>query len=212
MSRKHIATETEVHQAAWQFYLAAGPDRTLQKVAAHFDIAPTTAKVWARSFGWAQRIVEHEAQVARRTIDLAEKQGVEVDARAKARNLKIVQGAMLRLAQALGTGDVKFALSDLPRLVQLEQALMGDGASDKSAGPSVDSDLEGKSSAELWALLAAEWDAVHRIAAQTEEVAALVQAGKLKPFRPLPFTGRCPTCGHLPESEVQDEPTPAKTL
>lgn len=212
MAGKHIATETEVHQAAWQFYLAAGPDRSLQKVAAQFDIAVTTAKVWAKSFGWAQRLVEHEAQVARRTIDLAEKQGVEVDARAKSRNLKIVQGAMLKLAQALGTGDVKFTISDLPRLVQLEQALLGEPGGDKSTGPTVDSDLEGKTADELWVLLAQEVETIHRIAAREEQVAALVQAGKIKPFRPLPFTGRCPTCGHLPESEVPDEPTPAKSL
>ena len=210
---KHITTETEQHRTAFQHYRDQGPGRSLAATAQQMNVSTTTIKAWRRSFRWDARLLEHEAQVSRRTIDLAEKQGVEVDARAKARNLKIVQGAMLRLAQALGTGDVRFALSDLPRLVALEQALLGEPVSDKPAGPAIDADLEGKTSAELWALLAQECDAVHRIAADEEEGAARIPAGKLKPFRPLPFTGRCPACGHLPEGhEDESAPPPAKSL
>lgn len=213
---KRLQTETEQHQAAWQFYLGLGAARSLSQVASKFDVSATTAKNWASAFGWQARLREHEAQVSRRAIDLAEKQGVEVDARAKSRNLKIVQGAMIKLAQALATGDVKFALSDLPRLVALEQALTGEPVSEKSAGPAIDADLEGKTSDELWVLLQAEVEAVHRMAASEEEVARLVQAGKLKPFRPLPFSGRCPTCGLLPpgheEPEPSDAPPAPKTL
>lgn len=210
---KVIAKETDEHRAAYQHYLGQGARRTLAATAAHCGVSQTTVKVWAASFGWAARLKEHEAHIARRTLDLAERQGVETDARAKTRNLKIVQGAMIKLAQALGSGDVKFSLSDLPRLVALEQALAGEPVNDKQAGPPVDTDLEGKSADELWVLLRAEVAAIHRMAERQEDVARLVQAGRLTPFRTLPFTGRCPTCGLLPPGhEEPDAPPPAKTL
>lgn len=190
---KRIEKENDRHREAYRCYLELGPDRTLSEVARRLEVTETSVQRWARSFRWDKRVAEHDVQVARRTLDLAEEQGVEVDAQAKARNLKLVQMAMLQLAKALAGGNVRMQLSDLDRLVKLEQLLtdVGDGGGTGSGGQrgggdnDLERDLEGKTDEELWAILVEEVDAIRELAEWDDHVQSLVREGRIRPLPPI---------------------------
>lgn len=203
---KRIATERDVHRAAFATYLEMGDGRTLLAVARKAGISHTAVKNWARSFGWTQRLAEHEATVARRAIDIADADGVETDARARARNLKMVQMAMLKLAQAVASGQVRFQMADLDRLVRLERLLTEgvEGGDRGDAAPAIDEDLAGLTDRELWTAMVEEVDAIRRIAEWDEQVATWVAEGKVRPIRALDPPSHCAGCGRpLAPDEVE---------
>jgi hypothetical protein len=207
---QRITTESEQHRAAFAYYLELGPERSLQAVARKFGVSNTAVKNWARSFHWTRRLAEHEAAVARRTIDIADSQGVETDAKARARNLKMVQMAMLKLAQALASGEVKFQLADLERMVRLETLLTEGpdaGGKGQPVGPAIDADIADMTKEELWAAMAEEMAAIRRIADWDEEVGQWVADGKVRPLVTLDEPKRCPGCGRL-YKDASDDGTP----
>jgi hypothetical protein len=83
-------------------------------------VALPTVKRWAKVGHWQSRVREHEAKVAR---ELHDRYNSGLLAQTD-RNLKIVRAAILRLAKDISEGRVKSQLSDLPRLLQLEQDLL----------------------------------------------------------------------------------------
>jgi hypothetical protein len=84
------------------------------------DVDVSSLKLWARSFGWRKRIWEKDAEVARQIADKSLSANVaEAD-----RNLKVVRAAIMRLARGIVEGHVKMQMSDLERLVRLENELV----------------------------------------------------------------------------------------
>ena len=111
--------EQEHHKKAFEFYYGMGEGRSYRKVAEEFAVSVGTVKMWGRSFGWRRRIGERDAEVARAMADRSLKDGAE----RTARNRKIVEMGLVQVAKAIAEGKVKATLSDLDRLIRLEEFL-----------------------------------------------------------------------------------------
>ena len=198
MAGVRIARETRQHQQAYEVYRDMGPSRTLSGVAAQLGVSPTSVQRWSKSFDWPRRAKTYDADVARKTVDIAEKQGVETEAKARARNLKLVQMGLMKLAQALASGDVRFQLSDLDRLLKLEALINGQASGEGGGGAPLvpeDAGLAEKSAEELWQLIDDEVAAIRRISEWDETVADWVASGRVRPVHDINRRGVCAGCG-----------------
>lgn len=191
-----VANETKEHRAAYEIYRDMGPGRTLSAVARTISVSTTSIQRWAKSFEWLKRAKTYDADVARKTIDIAEKQGVEVEGKARARNLKLVQMGLMKLAQALASGDVRLQLADLDRLLKLEAVLNGQASPSSNGTLSAeDAELTGKNAEELWALIDGEVEAIRRIATWDDQVSDWIAAGTARPIESIERRGTCAGCG-----------------
>jgi transposase len=111
--------EQEHHKKAFEFYYGMGEGRNYNKVAEEFGVSVGAVKLWGRSFGWKRRIGERDAEVARALADENTKDGLE----RATRNRKIVGLALVQVAKAIAEGKVKPTISDLDRLIRLEEFL-----------------------------------------------------------------------------------------
>ncbi len=110
-----LAKEQPHHERAFEHYYALGEQRSYDRVAAEFSVAASTVKLWARSFGWQDRVRERDLSIAREVADRTVTG--EVDRRE--RSLQIVHLALVQLAKAIAEGDVRMTLSDLDKLIRL---------------------------------------------------------------------------------------------
>jgi hypothetical protein len=69
-------------------------------------------KLWARSFGWQDRLRERDLEIARQVADRTV--SGEVDRRE--RSLQIVHMALVQFAKTIAEGDLRMTLSDLDKL------------------------------------------------------------------------------------------------
>ena len=111
--------EREHHKKAFEFYYALGEARSYRKVAEEFGVSLGTVKLWGRSFDWKGRIAERDAEVARAMADRSMKEGME----RSIRNSKIIEMGLVQVAKAIAEGKVKMTVSDLDRLIRLEEYL-----------------------------------------------------------------------------------------
>jgi hypothetical protein len=111
--------EQEHHKKAFEFYYGLGEGRSYKLVADEFGAALGTVKMWGRSFGWKRRVGERDAEIARSLADQNLKDGVE----RATRNRKFIGMALVQVAKAIAEGRVKVTLSDLDRLIRLEEFL-----------------------------------------------------------------------------------------
>jgi transposase len=111
--------EREHHEKAFEFYYALGEGRSYKQVAEEFSVSLGTVKLWGRSFDWKGRIAERDANVARAMADRSVKDATERGLR----NSKIIEMALVRVAKAIAEGKVKMTVSDLDRLIRLEDYL-----------------------------------------------------------------------------------------
>jgi hypothetical protein len=118
---RRLKTEQPHQVKAFERYYALGEKRTYTRLAADLGLNVSTVKLWGRSFDWAGRIRERDAEVARQMADRTIKDGLADNER----NLKIVRIALLRLAKAIADGQVKMQMGDLDRLIRLEHQLAG---------------------------------------------------------------------------------------
>jgi transposase len=114
--------EQESHKKAFEFYYGLGEGRSYRHVAEEFGVSLGAVKVWGRSFDWKRRIGKRDAEVARALADENTKDGVE----RTARNRKIVGLALIQVAKAIAEGKVRPTISDLDRLIRLEEFLKED--------------------------------------------------------------------------------------
>ena len=114
-----LRQEREHQKRAFELYHAAGTKRSYAQVAQQMDVALSTVKVWAQSFGWSQRLREREAAAARKLADQALRPGQDEGDR----NLRIVRAALVRLAKGIAEGKVRMQMGDLDRLIRLEEHL-----------------------------------------------------------------------------------------
>jgi transposase len=112
-------TEREHHKKAFEFYYALGEGRSYRRVADEFSVSLGTVKLWGRSFDWNGRIRERDAEVARAMADRSMKKGIERGLR----NSKIIELGLVQVARAIAEGKVKMTVSDLDRLIRLEEYL-----------------------------------------------------------------------------------------
>ncbi|MFH1314028.1 MAG: hypothetical protein ABIJ00_12495 [Candidatus Eisenbacteria bacterium] len=111
--------ELEHHKKAFEFYYGIGEGRSYSKVAKEFGMSIAAVKLWGRSFGWKRRVGERDGEVARSMADQSLSDGVE----RAARNRKIVEMGLIKVAQAIAEGKVKPTITDLDRLIRLEEFL-----------------------------------------------------------------------------------------
>jgi hypothetical protein len=112
-------TEREHHKKAFEFYYALGEARSYRQVAEESGVSLGTVKLWGRSFDWNGRIQERDAEVARAMADRSMKKGIERGFR----NSRIIELGLVQVAKAIAEGKVKMTVSDLDRLIRLEEYL-----------------------------------------------------------------------------------------
>ena len=137
-----LAKEQPHHLRAFEHYCGLGEQRSYERVAAEFSVAASTVKLWARSFGWQDRIRERDLEIARNVASKT----LSDEVTRRERSLQIVHMAMVQLAKAIAEGEIRMTLSDLDKLIRLE-AFLSDEA--ESRHELVLSDLRGKSDTEL---------------------------------------------------------------
>ena len=128
-----LQTEKEHQKRAFECYYALGEKRSYKRVAQEMDVSVSAIKLWSRSFGWAERIQERNAELARQVADRAIQSNIDT----LGRNQKIVQLALVRLAKAIADGNVRMQLGDLERLIRLQGYLekTGEWAEEQKRSP-----------------------------------------------------------------------------
>ncbi len=121
--RDPIASESDRHKKAFELYYAQGEKRSFPRLAKELGVSMAALKVWSKSFSWQKRIRERDAQAVRQMAD----QTLQSTVAESSRNKRIVQMALVRLAQAIASGQIKMMMGDLDRLVRLQAFLDGDG-------------------------------------------------------------------------------------
>ena len=115
-----LHSEQEHHKRAFEIYYALGERRSYRSVAQRLGVSPSGVKLWSQSFGWQQRVRDRDADTARQLADRSLSSGLSE----RDRNLKMVRGALLRLARGIHDGTVKMQMGDLDRLIRLEEHLV----------------------------------------------------------------------------------------
>ncbi len=133
-----------------------GEQRSYERVANEFSVAPSTVKLWARSFGWQERLRERDLEIARQVADRT----VSGETDRRERSLQIVRMALVQLAKAIAEGDLRMTLSDLDKLIRLE-AFLSDEA--ESRHELVLNDLRGKTDSELRAMIKGEIEVIAQV-------------------------------------------------
>jgi hypothetical protein len=155
-----LAKEQPHHLRAFEHYYGLGEQRSYERVTAEFSVASSTVKLWARSFGWQDRIRERDLEIAR---DVAGRTMREEVTR-RERSLQIVHMAMVQLAKAIAEGDLRMTLSDLDKLIRLEAFLSDES---ESRHELVFHYLRGKSDQELREMVRQEMDVLRKIDGET---------------------------------------------
>lgn len=109
------------HEKAYALFVSLGPKRTLKKVAEQTGLSVSTIKAWAKHENWKGRLAEQESQQARQVID----RNLHDGAQETSRNIRLVQMALLALAKNIREGKVTGVMSDIDRLIRLEEYLTG---------------------------------------------------------------------------------------
>jgi len=116
MSNEPTEAQARVEEAFAFYAELPATERRYSAVAERFAVSLPSVKLWASKGKWRRRVAERDARVVRRAVDKAET--AEVDTRA--RYLKFVEIALIKLANGIASGEVKGTFSDLDRLVRLK--------------------------------------------------------------------------------------------
>jgi hypothetical protein len=111
--------EQENHKKAFEFYYALGESRSYSLVAKECGVSIGAVKAWGRTFDWRRRVGERDAQSARVIAERGMKNSVERGLR----NRKLVEISLMQVAKAIAEGKVKPTVSDLDKLIRLEEFL-----------------------------------------------------------------------------------------
>ncbi len=104
-------------EEAFAFYASLDPKkRKYADVADRFGVSLASVKLWASKGKWRQRVADRDVRVARRAMDKAE----TGEADTRARYLKVIELALMKLARGIAEGEVKGTFSGLDRLVRLK--------------------------------------------------------------------------------------------
>ena len=142
--------ETARHQTAFEAYFALGPKRSLRAVARRLDVSQAAVKKWSQVLLVA---ATHRRPRGSRRHDRAGTNDERMRWTARRATGKVVQAGIIATARAIAEGTIKPTLSDLDRLIRLEEFLEGRADSRQEI---IERDLRSKSTAELRAMLRAE--------------------------------------------------------
>jgi hypothetical protein len=120
---KTIKKETLRHMEAFEYFYSLGDSRSLRAVAEKFTISETSAKLWARSFGWDDRVTQRDIEAAKKL----EKKTMTTVVNEKANYRKIIRAAVGDFVARLKEGQVKIeTVAEFEKLVKLDLLLMGE--------------------------------------------------------------------------------------
>jgi hypothetical protein len=142
-------TEREHQRVAFEKYFEMGSTRSLTKLAKQLGVSVSTTKTWSRELRWRDRLEERGREVAK----VMANRSIKSVADSKARNEQLLQLALVQVARALAEGRVRVTISDLDKLLRLEEFLAGRADSRHEL---MSRELEGKSTDELKAMLRKE--------------------------------------------------------
>jgi len=151
-----LAKEQPHHLQAFEHYYGLGEQRSYERVASQFSVAPSTVKLWARSFGWQQSVRERDLEIAREVAGRT----MSTEVTRRERSLQIVQLALVQLAKAIAEGEVRMTLADLDKLIRLEAFLSNEP---ESRHELLLNDLSGKSDSELRKMVEQEIELIRGI-------------------------------------------------
>jgi hypothetical protein len=137
-----LAKEQPHHLRALEHNNGLGEGRSYERVAAEFQVAASTVKLWARSFRWQDRVRDRDIEIAREVAGRT----MSDEVNRRERSLQIVHLALVQLAKAIAEGDLRMTLSDLDKLIRLEAFLCDEP---ESRHELVFHDLRDKSDSEL---------------------------------------------------------------
>ena len=169
---KPLAKEQAHQEKAFEYYYGFGEKRSYKKVSKKFGFALSTVKLWGKSFGWKQRLMERELQVAREMATRT----LNDEVSRRERSLQIVQMALVHLARAIANGQVKMTLADLDKLIRLE-AFLSDLPDSRQEV--VFADLRNKTTGELRAMVREEIEMLKEFDVNDQEIEVLERDGKL---------------------------------
>ncbi len=117
-----METESPRAEEAFAYFASLPPEqRTYAAVAEKFGVNPTTVKRWGTRGGWQKRLAQRAVNVARKAADRLE----DGEVSAKARQLKLLELALVKLVNGIAEGTVRGSYGDLERLIRLEGFLKG---------------------------------------------------------------------------------------
>ena len=116
-----VLTEREHHKKAFEVFFSLGDRRTYRAAASQLGVSVSTIKSWNRSFGWAQRISERDAEVVRQATERSMSDAVAETER----NLKMIRAAKNKVMKDILEGKAKSASGDLAKFIQLEREIQG---------------------------------------------------------------------------------------
>ena len=119
---RRLVEEKPHQKLGFERYYELGEKRSYEKIAAELGVAASTVKLWGKSFNWTERVQDRDLQVPREVADRT----VDDLASRRTRGLKIVQFALAQLTRAIAEGRVQMRMSDLERLIHLEEYLTDD--------------------------------------------------------------------------------------
>jgi hypothetical protein len=159
-TRSTTLVKEQPHQSkAFEFYYGLSEHRSYEKVAREFSVAPSTVKLWGKSFQWKARVRDRDLEVAREVVTRT----LDSEVSRRERNTQIVQMAILQLARAVAEGQIKLTLADLDRLIRLEAYLSDESESRHEV---IIADLGAKSDEELHRMVHEEMALLQELGAE----------------------------------------------
>jgi len=138
--------ERDKHQRAFELYYAAGPARSLTHLGRRLGVAASTVKRWSTAFAWQARIDSRDRDMA----EVIQTKSMSTELESRVRNKRIVAAGIFQIARQIADGKMKGTLTELDRLIRLEQFLEGRADSRQEV---IARELEGKSVVELRAMV-----------------------------------------------------------
>ena len=116
------SSPTSRTEEAFLFFSSLQPEKqTYAAVAEHFGVNLTTVKRWGTQGRWRHRLAERETEIARKAADRVATAAVDD----RARRLKMLELATVKLVSGIAEGTVRGSYGDLERLLRLEGFLKG---------------------------------------------------------------------------------------
>lgn len=111
-----VLNEKLRHSEAFEYYYFLGEKRNLEQVAVRFGVSKRSADRWSKSFNWQQRVIQRDAELAKKTAEKNIESIVKI--KADYRNeikmgLGAVKGAIATALRALGAYNKKNKTPDL---------------------------------------------------------------------------------------------------
>lgn len=114
--------ETLRHQQAFEYYYMLGSERTLAKVASHFEVSNVSVTKWAKELDWESRV---KARDDKNMATIREQNDLDVVKQMHAYR-KVINASIADYIKRLKGNEIKVdSVSDFAKLIKLDLELCG---------------------------------------------------------------------------------------